>query len=196
MMKVLLDGLMVGSGSGGDMRYIMDLAAEMSKSKNFEPIMAILPHGEQILKASELSYIKLSGLRVEGPVLLHRAAKKVKPQIIHTQYFPVPFFGGNVVTTIHDVGFLKFPQSYSHYQRIKLRTASRLALKTSDAIVTVSNFSYRHLVELYPKYKSKIVVVPNGVDLDKYTIATSTSRKPYILWVGNTEPRKNFQNLL
>lgn len=111
------------------------------------------------------------------------------------------------VITLHDLGFERFPQTYSFYQRIYLRFVYKWAVRYASKVITISEFTKKELIDLYKADPQKIEVVYLGYDssifqpiddkkqidqiLEKYKI-----KKPYILYVGRLEKKKNITNLI
>lgn len=110
------------------------------------------------------------------------------------------------VVTIHDVAPLVHPEWfnpwYAHWYRWML---TRLVNRVR-AIITVSKFSKAELAERFRNAEHKIYVIPNGTTLTRSVpsqeaIRSVTARlgiddKPYYLFVGSLEPRKNVVRLL
>ncbi len=112
-----------------------------------------------------------------------------------------------VVTTCHDVGFLRLPNLYSsvefNYQRFALRRAIRRAQK----IIAVSEFTKKELIELAGINPERVAVVHNGYDKSRYrpieneqeierVLKKYNLKKPYILYVGRLELKKNIPGLV
>jgi len=75
----------------------------------------------------------------------------------------------------------------------------------ADLVVTISNYSSKRLVQLYTVDKSKIRIVPNGVDPelfrpspDRETLKRriGVSNRPVVLFVGRLIPRKGLSYLV
>lgn len=111
-----------------------------------------------------------------------------------------------IVTTIHDIIPHIYPQYYlnSPVERAYYELMLRLAIKRSDAIITISEFSKQELLRCYDVGKKPIYVIPQGCNeeyhqddsaekqiRDKYAI-----RRPYILTMGGSEYRKNVKTVL
>jgi len=91
-----------------------------------------------------------------------------------------------------------------------LRWSTRKAIKKAKKIITVSNFTKKEIIDIYQlndKYKNKIEVVYNGFnnklykekkDEDKIseTLSKHNIEKPYILYVGRLEKKKNTPALI
>lgn len=109
----------------------------------------------------------------------------------------------NTVTTIHDVGFLRYPQLYSKRELKYHKFGLKQAIKKAKKIITISEFSKKELVELCHIPSEKIEVIYLGFSpkykqirdrqkteaiLEKYHISKSI---PYILYTGRLEYKKN-----
>jgi glycosyltransferase involved in cell wall biosynthesis len=116
-----------------------------------------------------------------------------------------PLAVASQVVTIHDCAFFDCPDGFSPsfarwYQCLVPRLARRAA-----RILTVSSFSRDRICELLGVAAEKVVVAPNGVSsqwrpANEPDIADVRARlglrRPYVLYVGSIEPRKNLPRLL
>lgn len=100
---------------------------------------------------------------------------------------------------IHDLAFEHFPEHVNwsarkYYQHFMPKFANAAA-----RIATVSNYSKQDIVKHYGISQEKIDVVYNGVHND-YSIdldnSPSPNKKPYFLFAGAIQPRKNLGNIL
>ncbi|MGB9694066.1 MAG: glycosyltransferase family 4 protein [Fervidobacterium sp.] len=101
-----------------------------------------------------------------------------------------------------------YPTVRTKFSRIFMRYISKLEkelAQKSTLIVTVSNYSFRKIIELYDVDEEKIRVVPNGVDLEIFRpIEVSCDFKRRlgiegrrcILFVGSLIPRKGLNFLI
>jgi len=108
----------------------------------------------------------------------------------------------NTTTTIHDSGFMVFPETYGFLSRLYLKWMNRLIIKKAKLILTPSEFSQNELVRLYNFPKEKIVVSPLGCQERFFNAAPASAEilkkyglsKPFIVSVGRIEEKKNFAN--
>ncbi|ROR98348.1 glycosyltransferase family 4 protein [Raoultella terrigena] len=110
-----------------------------------------------------------------------------------------PAFYNNKITTIHDVTYLKYPQSYSLKFRAVYGLLIPRLLKSSKAILTVSDFSRNDIIENYSCDEGKISVIYNSVNqLFKNTNIKKNEEntEPYILAVSSQNYHKNFHGLI
>ncbi len=103
-----------------------------------------------------------------------------------------------VITTIHDLGGLRFPAGYSCFERWYARFATRFALKRA-VILTPSEFVKG---ELKNQGDGKIIVVPNGYDASLFKMIDNPEKiqavlkkynihQPYFLSISRLEEKKN-----
>ncbi len=115
-------------------------------------------------------------------------------------------FGGKTITVIYDLSFLHFRQ-YSDKKNAKLLTKRvPSAVQKSDIIITISENSKREIIEEYGADDDKIKIISPAIDPTIYKPAKSTEinnilnkydiAKPYILYTGTLEPRKNIVGIL
>ncbi len=122
-----------------------------------------------------------------------------KPDILLCQYYGPFLRNCKLVTVIHDISFKRFPQYFTLKDKIRLSLMVRYFAKTSDAVVTVSDFSKKEIAGCYKISEDRIFVVHLGSHLsvgpNKCELPENVSR-PYILFVGAIQPRKNLKNVL
>jgi glycosyltransferase involved in cell wall biosynthesis len=106
-----------------------------------------------------------------------------------------------LVLTVHDLVPLIFPETMSSWSRWYTRATLRLVLEAADLIVAVSNNTANDLNRLLKIPAKRIRVVWSGVDEIFFGDArdlsgTKPRDRPYVLFVGTPEPRKNLPRLV
>ena len=107
-----------------------------------------------------------------------------------------------LVVTIHDVAFRLYPRAYPPGWRLVHRLGFRRALRTADAIIAVSRHTATDVARLGRVDPARIHVVPHGGSMPVGTIDPGPTlerlgiQRPYILFVGTIEPRKNLVRLI
>jgi len=153
--------------------------------------------------------IKALGIRnplVRIPLLLARESRRDALDVLHVQFVAPPVHRGKLVATIHDLGFLDLPRTFSRFFVLRSRILVRRTARRADRIITGSSYSRDHIVRAYGIRPEKIAVVPYGIserigaplrdeDVEK-TLAGLGIRRPYLLSVGRLNPRKNLAALL
>ncbi|MFH2136616.1 MAG: glycosyltransferase family 1 protein [Patescibacteria group bacterium] len=112
-----------------------------------------------------------------------------------------------VVTTCHDVAFLRLPKVYDWPALKYHKFAVKNALHHATKIIAVSEFTKSELVEFFKISPERIAVVPNGYDSERYKIIEDRGAvakvlekykivEPYILYIGRLELKKNVPGLI
>lgn len=139
------------------------------------------------------------------PVSLPQAVRNQRVDVLHVQYITPPFVRAPVVNMIHDVASLYYPQFFSRSEYFRNRLLLPQSVHAAARILTVSQASKDQIVRAFGIPPSKVVVTYNGISerfrrapahqvgevLEKYRIAG-----PYLLFVGNIQPRKNLQGIV
>lgn len=143
-------------------------------------------------------------IRLSWEMLMH------SPDILFvpSHVFPI-IHPKKTVMTVHDVGAMRFPQSYHWFERWYTLWSAGAALKRLWKIIVPSEFTRRELIKTLNheniKAEEKIFVIQHGVcrefsnkserdvlaALAKYGIRT-----PFILSVGRLEEKKNTVRLI
>jgi glycosyltransferase involved in cell wall biosynthesis len=110
------------------------------------------------------------------------------------------------IVTVHDLGYLYYPQAHTLSQNLYLRWSTRYNARTAVRVLADSKATCRDLIQHYGIPPEKIVVVYPGRDetlapvADPTLLATVRSRHglsgPYLLYVGTLHPRKNLVRLV
>jgi len=104
-----------------------------------------------------------------------------------------PIFYNNKVSTLHDVAFLAYPETYSKKFLWFYCFLIPLVLKTSKHIITVSNFSKKEIQRYFHIDENKISVAYNAVNNEfSYQKNEELSQHKYFLAVSSLNHRKNF----
>jgi len=116
-----------------------------------------------------------------------------------------PLRRSSSVTFIHDVAFLRHPETVGGNLNLLTRNMGRWVARTS-LVATVSQSSRDDISRYLGVVPERIVVIPWGVDRDVFRargeaeVAALRDRlglpDRYILYVGNIEPRKNLERLI
>ena len=113
--------------------------------------------------------------------------------------------GRKSVVTIHDVSFLRMPETTEAKNLAWLSAEIHNTAAKADAILTDSRFSAREIVELLHVPESKVFPVwlglpkfgpPPAPDAIAQARKSLGLEKPYLLMVGTIEPRKNIPFLV
>ncbi len=116
-----------------------------------------------------------------------------------------PLRQGKAVVTIHDVSFLRHPETTEERNLAYLRSRIRDTVDRADAIITDSYFSGREIEELLGVDASRIFPIHLGLTPKSFVSDPEATRtclaragidRPFLLTVGTLEPRKNIPFLI
>lgn len=137
---------------------------------------------------------------------LSKRLRDDRPDLVHVQYTapvncPVP-----IVVSVHDVSFLEHPEYFRPARVMQLKLTVRRTVQRAARILTPSDFSARQIQRAYGIDPGRITVVPNAVSSLFRPMQREAARDqikqrfgvsaPYILMVGDLQPRKNQVGLI
>ncbi len=105
---------------------------------------------------------------------------------------------------IHDLTYIDLPEYVSAKLRKDLARFMPKTIKRASFVVTVSEFSKKRVMEVYNVPDEKVIVTPIPPQMplirDQQVVQPMLEKaginKPYILFLGTVEPRKNIPNLI
>jgi glycosyltransferase involved in cell wall biosynthesis len=136
---------------------------------------------------------------------LARAAARARVEALHTQYTAPRTYRGPLIVTVHDLGFLHVPGSFSPGLRMALRALVPRSMARASRIITDSEFSRRDMVASYGVSPDKIAVIPLAADARFRPLATDDItpvldryglRPGFLFSLGRLNRRKNLEGLL
>jgi len=143
---------------------------------------------------------------VRIPWHLARATRQDEIDVLHVQYIAPFRHRGRLIVTIHDLGFLHYPQFFSRFFVLRSKWMVRRTARRAARVITGSEYSRQDIIRNYGLEEDRVEVVPHGVSpafkpdqdpdavcraLEKYRIS-----EPYLLCVGRLNPRKNLATLV
>jgi glycosyltransferase involved in cell wall biosynthesis len=171
-------------------QFAVTLLGDEEELQDYRGIADIIPFTTPIYSISE-----------------QRQFKKVVPttDLFWSPHFNVPLFSVRAtkrVVTIHDVFHLAHYKELNVKQKIYAKVVINRAIKVSDLVVTVSEFSKTELEKYTKASPNQIQVIHNGVRQERRVLDFEVIREKYqlpshyILFVGNVKPHKNLKTLL
>jgi alpha-1,3-rhamnosyl/mannosyltransferase len=132
---------------------------------------------------------------------IRRAIRESGAEIFHGTNFEVPYLGVTpAVMTIHDLSPWRDPAWHRGAARVRIRTPWLLRLRRARFILTVSEAVRREIVAYFGVAPDKVRAIglaasdlfaPVDAPVDR-----KTPPRPFFLFVGTLEPRKNLDALL
>jgi glycosyltransferase involved in cell wall biosynthesis len=209
-MKVLIEARALSAEGGGVKNYTYELIHHLLKLDGID--LSVIYDEEKNIgtfsdDVNEVVVLRRSDLLL-GWWLSRKVPRKLKDielDLVHFTKAAVPNKKRlPTVVTIYDVIPLLFPQSQKITRRLYWPRALKNAAVNSDHIVTISDTSKRDIVKYLGISEEKISVTKLPVDTVKFSPVEDSGgmlskyeiKKPYLLFVGALEPRKNVPLLI
>ena len=204
-MRFSVDAHAIGRHLTGNEVYIRNLLQGFAGLDQSSEFIAYLSHTLNGAEAAvperfERRYVSANSFKRLGHDLSQRLSED-RPDLVHVQYTaplacPVP-----VVVSVHDISFLEHPEYFPWLRARQLRFTVRRTIRRAARVITPSEFSRKRLLESYSPDPAKVDVVPIAMSpafrpLPHEGALRQVSerfkiRQPYILTVGDLQPRKN-----
>lgn len=122
-------------------------------------------------------------------------ALRRRARVIHAPFNWGPALAAcPTVVTVHDLAWERVPETFPGFFRRYARIFTRLTARRAARIVAVSQATADDLIALYRVPADRVQVIPNGVEAD--ATPAMAPREPFILAVGEFEPRKRIMELV
>ena len=208
-MKVGIDIHSVGKQQTGNETYIRNLVSNLigldSDNADFH---LFYTHGDKMDVAGQIPQTRIcphqSVFRI--PFVFPYQLSKQKVDVAHFQYVVPPVMKCPTVVMIHDISYEYHPEYFNPLECKRMKMLIPFSARKSEHVLTVSEYSKQQIMQKYNIPDDKVTVTYNGVSEqfralpDGAEIYHSLSRfrfkKPFILAVGNLQPRKNIERLI
>ncbi|MBN1354420.1 MAG: glycosyltransferase family 4 protein [Candidatus Omnitrophica bacterium] len=211
-MKIAIDAHCIGKNLAGNGVYTFNLVKSLlDLYPGEEWFIYLSPEGRYVFDQRYGKNVRFRVLRAHsawGRYLceLPRLLKVDSPDVLHAQYYGPVFMNCPFVVTVHDISYEIYGEYFTLGERMKLKVAVPYFARRSSKIVTVSEFSKNEIVKKYGFAEDKIATIQNGVNHDFFYPAETDedakllkdigAKKPFLLFVGSIQPRKNIEGLL
>jgi len=129
--------------------------------------------------------------------------------VLHSTSSVLPLlYAGKTITTVHDITYIRAPETMTPKSRLYFGALIPLSVKRATRVITVSHTVRDELCHHQRKLShAKVMAIPEAINdrffappvgeaaaadiLRRYNV-----RKPYLLFVGTREPRKNLNLVL
>jgi glycosyltransferase involved in cell wall biosynthesis len=127
--------------------------------------------------------------------------------ILHMTYSAPVWSAAPMVLTVHDICYATNPEWFSERDLRVLRANVPRSIRKAAQVITDSQSARNQIIETYHVPESKITAIPIGPGPGAEPIDEAAAReelaaigldlkRPYLLTVGNLQPRKNLVRLL
>lgn len=128
---------------------------------------------------------------------LPRYLSKQKKGLLLNLGNTAPILIRNKMTVVHDITFLRYPESFSKKFLFLYKFLIPLVIRTSRHVFTVSEFSKKELIDSYNLKEDGLSVIYNAVSDDLCAeYIEKHAGKPYFLMVSSQNYHKNFSRAL
>ena len=133
------------------------------------------------------------------------AMARHRPDVLFVPAHVVPIIHPRAtVVTIHDLGYRHFPDTHTARSRRYLDWSTRWSVRAARRVIAVSGATRDDLVAMIDVPEAKISVVHHGVrptarpsdDAVNATLERLRVPRPFVLYLGTVQPRKNLQRLI
>ncbi|OBY76953.1 hypothetical protein BBG47_24270 [Paenibacillus sp. KS1] len=220
-MRVCLDGQPLLGNLSGIGRYTLNLYYYLAAHQDLEITLGFnriaknlqlneLPSGISENQVVNNRYPYKAIRKLLKPNLLYRLpfdfTHKVKYDVFHgTNFTYMPIQRGKQVVSIHDLAFMKYPQTtskkiYNHHMKWVPYCA-----QNADHIITISEATKIDITQILSIHPDKITVTPLAAEKQFAPMTESAYQhiynkyqlpEEYILFVGTIEARKNLLTLV
>jgi len=206
-MRVLVDAHMLGAHETGNETYVRNLLQALGKRDDVEAIAAVLPDRVDLAQSLGVTPATLPGTADVRRLAsgLNRLARDHRADLMHVTYVGPPAPARPLVVTVHDVSFRRFPRFFSPRERLLFATLLPWTVLRAAAVITVSQHARSEIVHFYPNLEDRVHVTLEAADpvfrpLPAPKVTEALRRlgicQPYVLAVGNLQPRKNLIRLV
>lgn len=210
--RVLLDARFRPALKGGD-RYRYELLQELAKCDDIDVVPLVVEESEHLVSGRRLTtrvgteqhpraeifeHVTLPRLVQRGQFDLYHGTFQVLPAAMTRRT--------RTVLTVHDTALHDRPELFSRQFAAIARPQFAASVRRADHIICVTETTRLRLEELYPRTVGRTTAILNGVSREfshrpdpaevEQTLTRLRIPQPYVLFVGNLEPKKNLPRLL
>jgi glycosyltransferase involved in cell wall biosynthesis len=208
---IALDVHAIGQRETGNEIYTLNLARSLLRAAPETRFGLFTPHPERLpaalAHAANAEVMRVWPGNSFGRVTfsLPLAVWRHRAALLHVNYILPPVRSCPGVVTVHDLSYDLFPEDAPPRDRLVLGPLLPLSMRNAAAVIVVSQNTRRDLLTRFPDVADRLTVIyeacPEGISqvndadqLGKAKVAYGL-RDPYVLAVGNLQPRKNLVRL-
>ena len=201
-MKVSLDATPLTLSSGGLPRYVTELSLALAREFPEDTYSLLSDQPFAMPESSPANLIR--GRAPLNPAErrwwlwgIRRAIAQTGAQVFHGTNFEVPYLGKvPAILTIHDLSPWRDKAWHDHAGRVRARTPWLVRLRRARMIITVSEAVRQEVIRHFHISPNLVRAVPLAASPEFFPQPPSASQKPFFLFVGTLEPRKNITGLI
>ncbi len=192
-MRIGIDAHFVGVRHGGNEVHFENLVRELARTSPGDEyfIFTYRFAARSRLNGERVTFVPLTRRSVawQRAVQIPRWTSRLDLDLLHVPFNYLPVHRCKKVVTIHDLGFLRFPETYAAADRIRMRWLTRFAARHADHVFTVSHAAKAEIVDEYHVDGGRVTVTPNRISAlwERSNRARTSSRcsVPSVAWNGD-----------
>jgi glycosyltransferase involved in cell wall biosynthesis len=207
---IAFDATSIGSHLGGDETLVKGLLRGLASAvRAGDQVLVLAADGAPLPREvnEHPAFVVDRVVRRSGPmhfaVVLPRwlsglADRHGRPDVVVTNTHAPLRSPAPVALMITDLSFRHVPDAYPWLTRMRLQLLVRRQVRSSAAVLTISEFCRQDLIDSYRLPPGKVTVVPLTIDEPRpvdpgvrAALRDRGVREPYLLYLGNLHPRKN-----
>lgn len=201
----------------GTTRYTMELAKRLPPLGQQHEWLYFCPslskEIEQEIEASNVKVLRSPWPKYWTQCRLPWELYRYKPDRLFMPIQQLPILRPKrtqTIAVVHDLAVHKFPRQFTYKDWLLLHVFSAQVSRQATKVIAVSKATARDIASYYGRCKD-VVVVGHGIDKDKFRLPKDAQEakeagdrlreqfdnsQPYILYVGQIQPRKNLVRLI
>jgi glycosyltransferase involved in cell wall biosynthesis len=176
--------------------------------------LLLTPHPERLAAAlpqlpphASIRSVSPGSALLRIPLGLPISALRNAFDLLHVNYNAPPLSPCPTVVTIHDIAFEHYPEFFSPRDLLILKTLVPLSARRAARVITVSEHARCEILDRYGVPPHKVAVtyeaageqfqpVTDPAALEAVRDKVGVGRLPFVLALGNLQPRKNLLRLV
>jgi glycosyltransferase involved in cell wall biosynthesis len=209
--RIGIDCHTIGSRAGGNENYTLNLARALARIDSRNQYRLYVTHRaaeiDALAAGPNVALVRIAPRNpvVRIPVSLPLELWRHPVDVLHVQYIAPPFGRTPVVNMVHDLAHIHSPQFFTRREVWRQKLLLPRAIRRAARVLTVSRYCKDDIVRTFGIPAEQVVVTYPGVGDDfrpapaadvGATLVRYGILPPYLLYVGNIQPRKNLTGLL
>jgi len=206
-LKVGLDAHMVGGQETGNETYVKGLVSGFKDYRNGVDLIVynVGPPWTQPSRA-----VRFERLTTANPYVrlgLELPVRSMGLDVLHMTYAAPLWSRSPLVLTVHDICYATNPEWFSERDLRVLNANVPRSIRNAAHVITDSQAARRQIIETYGVADDRITAIAIGPGAGAQPISEEAARegiatlglareRPYLLAVGNLQPRKNLVRLI
>ncbi|HGE8353993.1 MULTISPECIES: glycosyltransferase family 4 protein [Serratia] len=194
---IYINGRFLTQELTGVQRFAEEISRHLQKIRN--DIVILCPPNIDQSRIAQLDNVEIIGKNTghiweqyDLPIYLRAKGGSLLVNLSNT----APVFYKNKLVTHHDITYKRYPNSYSLKFKLFYNSIIPVILKTSRALITVSDFSKGEICEAYNYDPKKTHVIYNSTSNKFSPKINDENSESYFLAVSSSNFHKNFHGLI